>query len=70
MSDKLLLLFGDWFLIEAEGTTAILAASLITGYVGLLSALAFFARSPRIKNYNDHGANDVLNNSVSIDHRK
>jgi hypothetical protein len=70
MSDKLLLLFGDWFLIEAEGTTAILAAGLITGYVGLLSTLALFARSPRITKYNNHGANNVLDNSVSdIDQR-
>ena len=65
MSDKLLLLFGDWFVIEAEGTTAILAAGLITGYVGLLSILAFFPRSPRVTKYNNDGANDVLGNNVA-----
>jgi|SRR6267154_3672257 len=71
MSDKLLLLFGNWFLVEAEGTTAILAACLITGYVGLLSIVALFTRSPRITKYYNHGANDVLGNNVSdIDRRR
>jgi hypothetical protein len=69
MSDKLLLLFGDWFFIEAEGTTAILAAGIITGYVGLLSVVALFARSRRT-NYTDHRAHDGLNSSISIDQRK
>jgi hypothetical protein len=66
MSDKLLLLFGNGFRIEAEGITAILAAGLITGYVGILSALAFFARSPRTTTkYTTEAANDVLGDNVS-----
>jgi len=65
MSDRLLLLFGDWFAIEAEGTTAILAAGLITGYAGLLWILAYFTRSRRITKYNNHRANDVLGNNVA-----
>ena len=71
MPDKLLLLFGDWFAIEAEGTTAIWAAGLITGYLGLLWILAIFTRSPRITKYNNHRANDVLDNNLSdIDQRR
>jgi hypothetical protein len=71
MSDKLLLFFGDWFVIEAEGTTAVLTAGLITGYVGLLSVVAFLTRSPRTTKYNNQGANNVLDNNVaSIDQRR
>jgi len=36
MPDKLLLLFGDWLVIKAEGTTAILVAGIIAGYAVLL----------------------------------
>jgi len=71
MSDKLILLFGDWLVIEAEGATAILAAGLITGYVGLLSILALFSRPSRITNYNNHRAHDVLGDNVpDIDERR
>jgi hypothetical protein len=47
MLDKLLLLFGDWFIIKAEGATAILAAGLITGYAGLVLILALSMRRSR-----------------------
>ena len=47
MRDKLLLLVGNWLVIEADGETAIFAAVLITGGLGLLSILAIFVRSIR-----------------------
>jgi hypothetical protein len=47
MRDKLLLLVGNWLVIEADGETAIFAAVLITGGLGLLSILAIFIRPVR-----------------------
>ena len=44
MHDKLLLFVGDWLVIEAEGTTGILAGCLIAGFFGLLSSFVILAR--------------------------
>jgi hypothetical protein len=34
----------DWLVIEAEGTIGILAASLLAGYLGILSSIVLLAR--------------------------
>lgn len=54
MRDKLLLFVGDWLAIEADGETAIFAAVLITGCLGLLSAFTILTRSVRNNASNIH----------------
>ena len=57
MRDKLMLFVGNWLVIEADGETAIFAAVLITGCLGLLSTFAILARF-------------IRNNASNIHHRK
>lgn len=63
MPDKLLLLFGDWLVIKAEGTTAILVAGIIAGYAVLL--LSTLPISRQFFRSTDHKANNASNGNAS-----
>jgi hypothetical protein len=47
VQDKLLLFIGNWFVLTAEGTTAIVGGCLLSAYFGLLSALVIIVRTHR-----------------------
>lgn len=71
MQDKLLLLVGNWFTIEAEGTSAILAACFISGYLGILSILLLFARTRRGNTFRQNELNvAATHNTYKIDQPK
>ena len=71
MQDKLLLLVGNWFAIEAEGASAILAACFMTAYLGLLSTFVLVARTRRGTKFRQNEPNmTATHNTYNIDQPK
>ena len=67
VQDRLLLLIGNWFAIEAEGASAILAACFMTGYLGLLSTLVLIRRGTKFR---EETPNETSRNTYGIDQPK
>jgi hypothetical protein len=71
MQDRLLLLVGNWFAIEAEGAGAILAACFMTAFLGLLSTLVLVARNRRGTKFHQNEPNMTATHSIdNIDQPK
>jgi hypothetical protein len=64
MQDKLSLLVGNWFAVEAEGDSAILAACFITVFLGLLSTLVLAGRARRGTKFSQNEPNVIATRST------